>query len=142
MQIFVKTLTGKTITLDVEPSDEIAVVKEKIQYKEGIPPEQQKLIFAGALLKDSQTLAQYNIQKEATIHMILRLRGQGHDGTPLIDEILPKNAQLSPTGTEPLAMLKVLIFCFVQIFSLQFSSNEKNWETQFEIVTSSILLIF
>ena len=74
-QIFVKTLTGNTITIKVQPNNSIEFIKFLINLEEGIPDDQQRLIFAGRQLEDNKTLADYNIQKVSTLHLILRLRG-------------------------------------------------------------------
>jgi ubiquitin C len=74
-QIFIKTLQGKTMTLDVADTDTIASVKQKIYDKENIPQDQQRLVFNGKQLEDNMTIADYNIQTDANIHLVLRLRG-------------------------------------------------------------------
>jgi ubiquitin len=98
MQLFVKTLTGKTVSIEVEEGESIEDVKAKIAEKEGIPPEQQRLIFGGQQLQDAKTLDDYNVGDDATLHLVLRLRGGLSKGKAVKEALRTKVSSSKPVN--------------------------------------------
>jgi ubiquitin len=108
MLIYVVTLTGKTIELEVEPNTSIDQVKQKIQDQEGVPPDQQRLIYGGRVLEDGRTLADFNIQKGAKVHLVLRLRGNGDSLENHIEQVLVDGNRLPADNIEPPRTIQVV----------------------------------